>query len=376
MRSALLAVLLIVCQDKSNNPFSKDYKGGGGGGSGAGASPKKAGANESSKKPGNTKAAVKSALEWLVKNQKKDGSWEMKLGGETGTIVTTSLCALAIMASDENKENVDLAAKYVAAHIFDKGGNDPKWDQTNWPLSLGGMFLAEYYADHKSNEEIKTVLEKVLDEIANRMEPSGGWSHGAKGVPCALNYVELEVMNNWMMACVGMGKRLGLKTKGDMGRAMSFIENCCAPGAGNVGYSPRPGQKSTTAEPGRTGGAIFAFACLHSQSNPLYAKMCEYWKQSMGKSDQGHGSVSMGLLESALGAKTMGGDPWDSYVARFFPTMLGQANPDGSFKFLTGKTPTALGGDNMTGPAYHTGIFALIMQLDMGGLTFMGGKLN
>jgi hypothetical protein len=366
----LLVLALFFYQDNPS-PFSKDYKGGGGGGSGA---PKKGGASASSKKPGNTPAALKAAIEWLLKNQQKDGSWDTRLGGETGTVVVTSWCGLALMATGENKDPWTKAAKYVAARILNKSHNpDPKWDQTNWQVAIGGMFLAEYVAETK-DAEVKAVLEKVADEIGKRMEPSGGYGH-CKGVKNALNYIELEVMSNWMMAAAGMCRRLNIKVSGDMGRAMSFVENCCSPGGGNVGYSPGPGQKGVGC-PCRTGGAIFAFACLKAQSNGLYAKMAEYYKKAIDKSNEGHGSLAMGLLESALGARTLGSDVWDAYVSKFFPQILSHANADGSFKHITGKTMQSIGGDNMTGPAYPTGIFALILQLDLGNLTFVGQRNN
>lgn len=368
-----LAASCFLAQDHSNNPFSKDY--GGGGKSDPSSPVKKGGASESKNKPQNTKAAVKAAIDWLVKNQQKDGSWETHLGGETGTLVVTSWCGLALMASGkDHKEAVDRAAKFVAAHVLDKGNNpDPKWDQTNWQIAVGGLFLAEVLASSKS-DEIKAALEKVNDEIGARMEPSGGYGH-CKGVKNALNYIELEVMSNWMLAAAGMCRRLGLKSKGDMARGMSFIEQCCSPERGNVGYSPGPGQKGIGC-PCRTGGALFAFALLKAQSNPLYPKMVEYWNKAVDKSNEGHGSLSMGLLESAVGARTISADAWDTYVAKFFAQILGNANADGSFKHLTGKTPASMGGDGMTGAAYPTGLFALILQLDMGNLSFFGQKNN
>lgn len=367
----------LQAQDRAGNPFSKEYKGG----SGAKAdpatpAPKKGPASESHNKPANTRAAVKAAVEWLAKSQKADGSWATTLGGETGELVTTAWCGLALMAAGSStKAQVDKAAGYVSANLFKKGINpDPKWDQTSWAIAIGGMFLAEYYASTKS-ADIKGALEKDLAEIFARIEPSGGWGHyhGGKN---ALNYVELEIMSNWMLVAAGMCQRIGLKPPGDkVARALKFIEDSCAPGAGGVGYSPNAGQKGAGC-PGRTGGALFAFALLNQRSHPLFGKMIEYWKQDIDRSNEGHGSLCMGLLGSALGAREIGGDAWDTYVAKFFPQILGAAGGDGSFKHLTGKTPISMGSDGMTGPAYNTAIYALILQLDLGNLTYLGQKLN
>jgi hypothetical protein len=377
----LLLPLALFAQDRSNNPFSKDYKGGGGpkssstpGGSPAPALTKKGPASESRNKPANAKAVAAAAVQWLANAQKPDGHWESQLGGETGDLVTSSFCALALMASGKGaRAQVDKAAQFVMANIFKKGHNpDPKWDQTNWQIAVGGMFLAEYYAETKS-ADVKAVLEQVVQEIFARIEPSGGWGHyhGGKN---PLNYIELEIVSNWMLSAAGMCQRLGLRVPGDrVGLAVKFIEECCSPGQGNVGYSPNAGQKGVGC-PGRTGGALFAFSLLKQHGHPIFSKMGDYWKADIDKSSEGHGSLCMGFLGSALGARTIGADAWDTYVAKFFPQILSAATGDGSFKHLTGKTPISMGSDNMAGPAYNTAVYALILQLDLGNLTFVGQK--
>lgn len=367
--------LPLLAQDRSNNPFSKDYKGGGKADSNAASpAPKKAAASESRQKPGNTRAVVKGALDWLARTQQADGHWETRLGGLTGEIVTTSFAGLALLAAGSPyKAQIDKAAQYVCANILKKGHQpDPKWDQTNWQIAVGGMFLCEYYACSKS-AETRAVLDKVLLEVFNRIEPSGGWGHyhGGKN---ALNYVELEIMSNWMLATAGMAQRLGLKPPQDkIARALKFIEDSCAPGQGGVGYSPNPGQKGMGC-PGRTGGALFCHGLLRQTAAPVYPKMVEYWKSDIDKSSEGHGSLCMGFLGSALGARQIGSEAWDTYVGKFFPQILTAAAGDGSFKHLTGKTPISMGSDNTAGPAYNTAVYALVLQLDLGHLAFLGSK--
>lgn len=329
---------------------------------------------ESKRKPAATRKTVLTALEWLVKNQQKDGSFATELGGTTGRVVTTSFCGLALMAAGPTfYPQVDKAARYVMDHIFEPydGYGGPQWDQTNWQYAVGGVFLCEYWSVRKVDP--RGMLQKLVDEILRRMEPSGGWGHGPH-VLNALNYLELEVMSNWMLAALGMASRMKAKVPAEaLRQALKFIEDCCEPGQGAVGYSPRKGQKGMEC-PCRTGGAIFLFGLLRQLQHPLYRRMVEYWRKDVDQSAEGHGSIAMGLLSSALGARQIGPDAWDTFVNRFFQKIIDQQNPDGSFRVLEGKSIKSMGSDGSAGIAYVTGLFTLILQLDQGHLKYLGQR--
>jgi hypothetical protein len=395
MKSVAVGLALSMALAAQDSPFSQKKPGK----KPAGPSPAapRAASSESKKKPQNTAAAVKAGLEWLARNQQADGSWNTVLGGRAGLITVTSFCALSLIASgvEEYRPLVDKAAQFVSGNLF--GASNPiggQWDQTNWQFAIGGMFLCEYWKQNRpaegkpKNVETKAeaarpepaksddgLLQKIVDEIVKRIEPSGGWGHGPH-VKNALNYLELEVMSNFMLATLGMARKLGAKVPGEtIGKATRFVEECCNPGQGAVGYSPNPGQKGIAC-PCRTGGAIFGFAQAGQTGHPLFGRMIEAWKRIMKNSGEGHGSLAMGLLESALGARQIGPDAWDQFVGDFFPLILSHANADGSFKHIQGKTMMSVGGDGMTGPAYPTGVLTLIMQLDLGHLRFLGQRTN
>ncbi len=360
MRIAVILLWFTCLQDKS--PFSKDYEPG---------SPRKEGGAEkpapSKNKPQNTADVVKAGLGYLAQSQRPNGSWDTKLGVNTGVLVTTAWCGLALMASKSYRAQVDKAAQFVMAHIFDKSANqDPKWDQTNWQIAIGGMFMGEYYALSKSGDA-KACLDRAVTEGFQRMEPSGGWGHYPRGKN-ALGYVEFEIMSNWMLVTAGMAKRNKTKLPADkLEKALKYLCDC-AP-QGGVAYSPGP---NAVGCPGRTGGALFAFGLLGLKDDPLAAKMAEFWKKTVDQSNEAHGSLAQGMLGSALGARQIGPEAWDTYVAKFFPQILGQAAGNGSFRHLTGKTPASAGADNNCGPAYNTAIYTLILQLDLGHLRYLG----
>lgn len=300
-------------------------------------------------------------------------------------LVTTSWCGLALLAGgDRYKVPTERAANFVSEYLFEDpvpSKFPPQWDQSNWRVAIGGLFLAEYYASlKKKNPQIKSaklqkVLARLVTESIQRMESSGGWGHTSR-IKNPLGYLELEIVSNWMLAALGACQRLGIAMPVDkVDLALQFIEDCCRPGEGGVGYSPRPGQKGFAC-PGRTGGALFAFALLGRHEHPLYPRLISSWKKTMSESGEAHGSIAMGMLGSALGARQIGPEEWQEFIARFLPSILDHANPDGSFKHLTGKTPRSAGADQEVGATYNTGIYTLILQLDRKKLSFLGQRLN
>jgi hypothetical protein len=348
--------------------------------------------------PAQPEAQVKKALDGLARAQFRDGSWPSGVPGEgqagiiiipsPRTVVTASFCGLALLASGDKRydRNVDRAADYVAGNLFQDSGLlriPPERDQSNWNVALGGLFLCEYAAALKAREappqaritKLQKVLEKLVDEVVRRMEDSGGWGHTPR-VKNELGYVELEVMSNWMLAVLGAADRLRVKKAPaeKIALALRFIENCCNEGEGGVGYSPGEGQKGF-GDPGRTGGALFAFALLGQEGHPLYPRLAAYWRKARDTSADGHGSIALGLLGSALGARQLGGADWDAFAAKFFPQVLDAANADGTFKHLTSTAAQARDGyDERLGVAYSTAIYTLFLQLGAGHLKFLGQK--
>jgi hypothetical protein len=241
-------------------------------------------------------------------------------------------------------------------------------------VTIGGVFLAEAYS-HGSTAEVRATLDRCVKEIERRMEKSGGWGH-YHGGPNALNYVELEVMSTWALGTLGICKREKIRINSSkVTRAFKFIQDCCAPGKGGVGYSPNRGQKGM-GNAGRTGGAIWLFA-LHGQTgHPLYGKMGAFWRTKIDNSTNGHGSIALGCLGSALGARQLGSADWDNFVAKAFPKILKVRKADGSFGAIKGTGLGSAGSDNSAGANYNTALYALVMQLDLGNLNYVGAKVR
>ncbi len=334
--------------------------------------------------PKNKEAVITNAIAWIVRNQQPNGSWRPTMGdNRPALVVTTSFCAMSLLATGNPKFRplAGKATTYVIDNMFeDKSAvkTAPEWDQTNWSVAIGGLFLCEYHAAMKGDPnyksgEIEKNIEKAVAEAFKRMEDSGGWGHTPR-IRNPLGYVELEIVSNWMLTMLGSAQRLGFKMDDNkLNQAIKFVEECCKDGKGGVGYSPRPGQKGFSC-PNRTGGAVCAFGLLGKQGHPLYSKMIDTWKGEQKDIGEGHGSVAMGFIGSALGARQMGEEDWKNFATAFFPNVQAASQPDGTFTFLKGTTVKSTGFDHKIGPAYNTGIYTLILLLDSCKLKYLGTK--
>jgi hypothetical protein len=330
-------------------------------------------------------AVVDNAIAWIVRNQQPNGSWRTAWGdNRPALVVTTSFCGMSLLATGNPKFRplVASASVFVIENLAEDKSfikPAPQWDQTNWSVAIGGIFLCEYYAALKAADpafkspELDQAIEKAVSEAFRRMEDSGGWGHTPR-IKNPLDYIELEIVSNWMLTMLGGAQKLGFKLDQEkLNQAINFIVNCCNPGDGGVGYSPRPGQKGFGC-PNRTGGALFAFALLGKQNHALYPRMVQAWRRSQKEVPEGHGSAALGYIGSALGARQIGDTEWKNFATTNFPAIQGTSQPDGSLSFLKGTTPRSIGFDHQIGPAYNTGIYTLILLLDKGKLNFLGGR--
>ena len=91
--------------------------------------------------------------------------------------------------------------------------------------------------------------------------------------------------------------------------------------------------------------------------------MVQFWKENYKDSVGGHGSVALGFLGSALGARQLGDDSWDLFSAACFPQILQAANSNGTYKIIPER-------DSIPKEGGHLALFA------GGDLRFLGADLG
>ncbi len=330
-------------------------------------------------------AIVADALKYLIKEQQGDGGWECHLSGENGRVVMTSLCGMALLAAGhtaakgEYKANVKRAADFVVANIGKESelgrmaGGGANWNQTNWGLGYGGMFLAEVLMASPL-QNVKDKLPWVRDQIQANMEESGGFAHGPGG-PNALNYLELEIVSNYCVAALGGAQANGLEIdKRKLEKALDYIQKCGG-GKGGVGYSTRQGQVGW-GDPGRTGGAIMAFGACGRDDHAYYKPMSAWLQGNLRDIIEGHVSPTMHHLSAAAACWREGKKAWEAYweAQRNECTML--RSPDGTFTGRPTKESAQMGRNNDLdmGTVWNTAHWTIILCLEKDNLPVWFGK--
>ena len=321
------------------------------------------------------KAVARAGLEFLARTQAGDGSFPTDLGGQTGLVVVTSLGGLAFLAQGVKptaNSPLGRAIEYVrtrcntpdpmAGRMGGVGGGRGNWNQVNWELAYGLIFLAEA-ARATRRADLEAKCAELVQALQRTQEASGGWAHGPGG-PNALGYLELEILSNYALLGLGAAQKLGIEFDGDkVARALGWIEQTAGPDGG-VGYSPRQGQKGF-GDPGRTAGALVAYAAVGQARHPFFGKMVGYFGQHAARLPEGHVSPAQHLLAGAMASRLLGNKAWGSYWQAFRPLVMSLRRPDGSFASMPTAESRRMGSnsDLTCGPRWTTATYVLVLSL-------------
>ncbi len=316
---------------------------------------------------------VEAGLAWLAKAQRGDGSFPTDLGGKTGLVVVTSLGGLAFLSAGAGggaNGPLERATNFVLTRVGKEeespfgrmgGAGGGNWNQANWELAYGLVFLSEM-ARKTKRPEVKAKVAELVTALQRTQEQSGGWAHGPGG-PNALGYLELEIVSNYALLGLGAARRLGVEVdEASVGKALTWIEST-ASSDGGVGYSPRPGQKGG-GDPGRTAGALVAYAALGQKKRPFFEDMAGYYTRRQGELEGGHVSPCMHLLAGAMAGQLLG-DAWRAYMERYRLTIMAARRPDGSFASTPTQESQSLHSntDLTVGPCWTTATYVTILSL-------------
>ena len=130
-----------------------------------------------------TELAVEMALEWLAKNQEKDGHWDSgKFEGSgtpetdlaaTGSALLTFLGAGNSEKEGKWKENVKLAIKWLCINQRANGS----WDARNYANGICTLALAEAIGMDCDGNNLKNYVFKGVYYLLNNQNKSGGFDY-------------------------------------------------------------------------------------------------------------------------------------------------------------------------------------------------------
>jgi hypothetical protein len=332
--------------------------------------------------------AVERTLKFLAKTQKEDGRWEslpdeppslLAVHGKM-TMVLTSVAGLAMLAegstttSGTYQKQLTTAKDYLLRLI----GNEKDFKLRKYadgvikthianevPFMI--VFLNEVY-QHDKDPKLKAALQLVADFISEAQAPNGSWDY------TYTNYRHshtLTVVQNIM--ALALLKKSGITVADKtIDRALAYIkarEPSLTKTPGYLHYGD--GNKGMPVETGITNRAAGTLAMLHylnRKSDPLWARLVSFHKQSLSrKFIYGGHSPAFQHFMAATASSLLGPESWEKYIETFGPTHLKAQAENGHWPTQYGTTDTA---HPHGGVIFETGITCMVLQIPLEHLNF------
>ncbi len=288
--------------------------------------------------PGNSRKEIARALEkglaWIASHQNPNGSWGLKGGVMSYTLV----CGLALLAEGSStrkgkyKDAIRRFLGFVLARLRPDGSFKKDRTMETWIASFASLALAEIYL----RDRLKG-LKKPLQALSRRLQElqvsSGGWFHGS--VPMA-NYSSdmVAATNLAVLALHALGKAGFPATKKCLEAAFRYyqrLQNADGGFAYGIGH---PMKELMLSAGGRTAVACLALACLGKEKSREYKKAAAFVDRHFKTILRGkvHGVFAQYFWLSGLACRHMGGSRWKGFAEWVLPALPRCQDPDGRFQ--------------------------------------------
>ncbi len=341
--------------------------------------------------PEKHRETIRKGLEYLVKQQFKDGHWGAN--GDQYPVSMTALAGLAMLMEGSTVRegkyapNIRRAADWLMERSMKGGGKDGLIGNPDHPTETGRymyghgfatLFLACVYGeedDRERREKLKDILTRAVLYIGAAQSTQGGWFYtsakdGHDQDEGSVTVTQMQALRACRDAGIPVPKQI-------MKKGYDYLKNSTTP-RGGVVYSLNRGGVGAPAGGERPALTAAAIACLFSAGeykDELVKKWFKYCQTAIpigGARAGGHDEYTHFYYGPAVyflgddGWEQMFGKTaaeqrvtWTAYREDMFDRLTRSQNADGSW---------AGGGGFSVGPVYSTAIYCTIMQLDNGTL--------
>ena len=315
----------------------------------------------------NCEVAVVKALQWLKKNQKKDGSW-----GDEKRVAMTGLALLAYLGhcetplSEEFGETVTNGMIYlVNNNMKNRGRSASDLKDRHWVYehAIAMYALCESYTFCKQlnlehvvphlGESVEAGINLIIDK---QIRDSGGWeysydSESRRGGDSSIVAWHLQALKAAKATKINFPK---LKTT--INNGLGFLEEC-QDRSGGFGYSRN--KKPIGATNGHftlTGAGALCFQQHKGKSNSKARQGIKYIEQN---GEFNFAQRKANLYEHYYNSQAMinnGGGAWDKYNKLFRDELLKNQKGDGSW-------PNPGGPSSSRDPVYTVSLATLMLEV-------------
>jgi hypothetical protein len=324
-------------------------------------------------------ASIERALDWLITQQRADGSFPTLERGQPGV---TSLCVLAYMAHGfspgEGKygQQLDRATEYIVACqqqnglITRLGPEGPQittdvekdvGEATVYNHAISALALSEMYgmSQPKRVAQLKQVIEKALVATLEMQRwpkdlrvDEGGWRYITDD---GINDSDLSI-TGWQLMFLRSARNAGFDVpQKPIDDAVKYVRRTFNKQSGTFGYVIQPNVRFSR---GMAGAGILALAHAGYHHSPE-AQSAGRWMLDHGF-DQYNGNLPFdryhySLFNACQGMYQLGSPYWEKFFPRVVATMLARQNANGSWD------AESLERDRPFGNSYTTGLSVLAL---------------
>ena len=304
------------------------------------------------------KRDVDRSLDWLAREQRRQGYWEAN-GGQY-RVAMTALAGNAMLSEGSTTtrgkygRNIRLAVDYLIEMAQSNGLIGYKNDyHYTYGHGFSMLFLSQVFGEEEDEErrqQLRQVLSKAVLFCGQAQTTAGGWGYVSakdgndfdEGSTCVTQVQGLRACRN---AGITVPKEM-------IERAITYIKKCTTP-EGGVQYSIKGGGP----RPPITAAAVACMFNAGEYDSDYCKKLLAYCKGNLSTAGEDARSFGHWHYAHYYYAQVMyrqGGDDWRNYFSQISKTILRKQSADGSWK------------EGHVGPVYTTAINATILQLDNG----------
>ncbi|MFW6059177.1 MAG: prenyltransferase/squalene oxidase repeat-containing protein [Phycisphaeraceae bacterium] len=270
-------------------------------------------------------ASVDRALEYLLTQQKADGSWPSGFGGDGSNNGVNALCLLAYLGRGHApgrgpyREVVDRAVRYLLATQEDNGlfkspnnSHGPMYEH-----ALATLALIEAYGFSPS-QDMRGHVQRAVDLIVKSQNPKGGWRYQPVPKDADLSVTVMQVV----ALRAAINARLDVPEQ-TMQQALSYVK-ACAVDKGGFAYQPGGGPG-----PARTAAGILSMYLLGAFDDPAVGESLAWMQQRGFRPGGGHfWYMNYYAMQAMFQA---GGEHWSGWQREVRAFLLDKQNGDGSW---------------------------------------------
>lgn len=302
--------------------------------------------------------SVRKGLEWLARNQRRDGSWVAQ--GDQYPAAMTALAGMALIAEGSTttqgkySKQIRGAVDYLVSRSKGNGliGEPVVDNRYTYGHGFSMLFLSQALGEEEDEDRRKTlvdVLTRAVKFCGQAQTSSGGWG-----------YVSARDGNDFDEGSTTITQVQGLRACRNAGipvpkevidRAINYIRICMTPDGG-VQYSSKHGGG---ARPPITAAAISCLFNAGDYDSDMVPKLMEYCKRNPQLNNPANGGAGHWHYAHYYYSQVVyreGGEEWETYRDRAYRKLFTEQADDGSWS------------QGYVGPVYTTATNLTIMQLE------------